>query len=744
MDEPARREAAAGPGTGRAATPGPAPPGSAAAAGATSATMAREPPPLLSIRDLEVEFRLREQGTVRAVKGVSFDVPAGGTVALVGESGSGKSVIAQAVLGILPKSAHVTGGHILFADPERPSGAPPLDLARLDPDAPAYRALRGGRISIIFQEPMTSLSPLHTVGDQIVEALRLHRRDCSRSEAREVVREMLDLVRFPDPAAALDTYPFQLSGGLRQRAMIAMALVCRPALLVADEPTTALDVIVQARTLKLMRDLQSELHMALLLITHDLGVVASLADEVVVVYHGRLMERGAIGDLFRDPRHPYLKALMRAVPRMGMDRGERLTPVRSIDVRGEGSPLAGRGGGAVAGVGEGGGEGGSSMSRAADFPLLQLEHVSKQYAPRDRFRLLRRVARRARGPGGSSNARTGGREAKATVAGNGGSPDRERETGEAVPTSAGARAEAGGRRRAVDRVSFRVDRGECLGLVGESGCGKTTVSKMIMRAVDPDEGAIVFDDHGAPVRLDRLRDRDLIRFRPRIQLVFQDPFSSLDPRMTVFDIVSEPLVIHGIGDHASRVAKVKGLMSLTGLDPRWLGRYPHSFSGGQRQRIGIARALALEPELLICDEPVSALDVSVQAQVLNLLKDLQRELGLTYLFISHNLAVVDYMADRIAVMCAGRLVEVAPREVLFERPVHPYTRALLAAVPRAELDHRLDLDALMSGEASDPARWPAPFADRGADAPDLVDVGAGTGAGHQVRAWPGPLLEALT
>ena len=690
-----------------------------------SGTGRAAPHPLLSIRDLEVEFRLREQGTVRAVKGVSFDVPAGGTVALVGESGSGKSVIAQAVLGILPKSAHVTGGHILFADPERGVGEPPLDLARLDPDASAYRALRGGRISIIFQEPMTSLSPLHTVGDQIVEALRLHRRDCSRSEAREVVREMLDLVRFPDPAAALDTYPFQLSGGLRQRAMIAMALVCRPALLVADEPTTALDVIVQARTLKLMRDLQSELHMALLLITHDLGVVASLADEVVVVYHGRLMERGAIGDLFRDPRHPYLKALMRAVPRMGMDRGERLTPVRSIDVRGEGSPLAGRDGDAIA-------EG--STSRAADFPLLQLEHVSKQYAPRDRFRFLRRVARLTRGPDGSSNAGNGGREAEA--AGNGGSPDGEADA--AVPS--GARAALGGRQRAVDRVSFRVDRGECLGLVGESGCGKTTVSKMIMRAVDPDEGAIVFDDHGALVRLDRLRDRELIRFRPRIQLVFQDPFSSLDPRMTVFDIVSEPLVIHGVGDHASRVAKVKGLMSLTGLDPRWLGRYPHSFSGGQRQRIGIARALALEPELLICDEPVSALDVSVQAQVLNLLKDLQRELGLTYLFISHNLAVVDYMADRIAVMCAGRLVEVAPREVLFERPVHPYTRALLAAVPRAELEHRLDLDALMSGEASDPARWPAPFADRGADAPDLVDAGAG----HQVRAWPGPLLEALT
>ena len=696
-----------------------------------------EPSPLLSIRGLRVEFRLREQGTVQAVDGVSFDVAAGGTVALVGESGSGKSVIAQAVLGILPASAHVTGGQILFTDPARPPGEPPRDLARLDPDSSEYRALRGGRISIIFQEPMTSLSPLHTIGNQIVEALRLHHGGRSEREARETVREMLALVRFPDPASALDTYPFQLSGGLRQRAMIAMALVCRPALLVADEPTTALDVIVQARTLKLMRDLQAELGMALLLITHDLGVVASLADEVVVVYHGRLMERGALEDLFRAPRHPYLKALMRAVPRMGMERSERLTPVRSVDVRAQGSPLAGRGPGgrrpaAEAAGADGGGSGGSGRADGGLRPLLRVDHVSKQYAPRrGRFRFARRLARPLRRVHGAAAALPGedrGAEAEAEAggvgAGDGGGPER---GGSDAP------------RRAVDRVSFDLSRGECLGLVGESGCGKTTVSKMIMRAVEPDEGAVVFDDRGRDVRLDRLRNRDLVRFRPRIQLVFQDPFSSLDPRMTVFDIVSEPLVIHGVGDQASRVAKVQGLMSLTGLDPRWLGRYPHSFSGGQRQRIGIARALALEPELLICDEPVSALDVSVQAQVLNLLKDLQSELGLTYLFISHNLAVVDYMADRIAVMCAGRLVELAPREALFARPVHPYTRALLAAVPRAEVEHRLDLDALTGGEASDPAHWPMPFADDGPRAPDLVDVGDG----HRVRAWPGTALEAL-
>ena len=442
-------------------------------------------------------------------------------------------------------------------------------------------------------------------------------------------------------------------------------------------------------------------------------MVASLADEVVVVYHGRLMERGALEDLFRDPRHPYLKALMRAVPRMGMDREERLTPVRSIEVRRDGGRPS-DGGGASPGPAAGSG------------PLLQLEHVSKQYSVRGAPRFARRLAAFVR----NSRGRTAHRRAE----------------GASDPARAGAdgsgaiRRAAEPPRRAVDRVSFSIGRGECLGLVGESGCGKTTVSKMIMRAVDPDEGAIVFEDHGTLVRLDRLRDRELIRFRPRIQLVFQDPFSSLDPRMTVFDIVNEPLVIHQVGDHASRVARVKELMTLTGLDPRWLGRYPHSFSGGQRQRIGIARSLALEPELLICDEPVSALDVSVQAQILNLLKDLQRELGLTFLFISHNLAVVDYMADRIAVMCAGRLVELAPREVLFEHPVHPYTRALLAAVPRAELEHRLDLDALMRGEASAPVDWPHPFGDRGRNAPDLVDIGSG----HQVRAWPGVALEALS
>ncbi len=610
-------------------------------------------PDLLNVSGLEVEFRVAE-GTIRAVDGVDFRVPAGRTVALVGESGSGKSVVSQAITGILPKSARATGGEIVFRDPR---GGAPVDLLRLD--EPAMRRIRGGRISIIFQEPMTSLSPLHTVGDQVSEALFIH-RDLSRAEGLKATAEMLRLVGFPDPRKALDTYPFELSGGLRQRAMIAMALVCRPALLIADEPTTALDVTIQAQILKLIGDLREELRMAVLMITHDLGVVANVADEIVVMYRGRVLERGALEDIFEDPRHDYLKALLRAVPRFHMKPGERLTPLREIAHR-TGHLLARR----------------DDAPVAPEGPLLEVRGLTKTY-----------------------RLRKGGLF----------------EGGETLNVTA------------VDDVGFAVGQGECLGLVGESGCGKTTLSKMIMCALRPDSGEVIFDDGASKIDLTRLGERELLPYRRRIQFVFQDPFSSLNPRMTVFDIVSEPLVIHDIGDRAYRAEMVQELMALVGLDPRFLNRYPHSFSGGQRQRIGIARALALKPELLLCDEPVSALDVSVQAQILNLLKDLQQELGLTYLFVSHNLAVVDYVSDRIAVMCAGRIVETAPREVLFRRPVHPYTRALLSAVPEPDPRYRLDLEALMEGRASVPAEWPAPF---GGDLPlSMIDLGGG----HSVRA----------
>jgi len=621
--------------------------------------------PLLEVEDLHVDFELHAAGMLHAVRGVSFSVPPGRTVALVGESGSGKSVVSQSILGILPKAARISRGRILFRDPQAPAGSEPIDIAALDPDGAALRGLRGARISMIFQEPMTSLSPVHTVGDQVAEAVLLH-HPLSRAEARARAREALGHVGFPDPDRALDTYPFELSGGLRQRAMIAMALVCRPALLIADEPTTALDVTIQAQILQLLGRLQREMGMAILLITHDLGVVANMAEDVVVVYHGKVMERGALDDVFQRPQHPYLKALMRAVPRIGMGEGERLTPIREV-VREAGGHLTG-------------GAPWPDHAHAAG-PLLDLEHVSKRYT-----------------------VRKGSLLSRAPVYGV----------------------------QALSDVSLHVHRGECLGLVGESGCGKTTLSKIIMCAVRPDAGSVFFNDRGTRVDLLSLKGESLRAMRRRIQLVFQDPFGSLNPRMTVFDIISEPLVIHGMSDREQRARAVTELMGHVGLDPRFLSRYPHSFSGGQRQRIGIARALALDPELLICDEPVSALDVSVQAQVLNLLRDLKEELGLTYLFVSHNLAVVDYMADRIAVMCAGHIVEVAPREALFSDPVHPYTRALLAAVPRADPSERLDLTALMEGRVSEPAAWPAPFTIAGGAPPALVEVSPG----HRVRAAP--------
>ncbi len=610
---------------------------------------------VLEVKDLQVHFDLPE-GLIRAVNGISFNIPQGGTVALVGESGSGKSVVSQAIMGILPRPARIAGGSILFHDPLQPGAA--IDIATLPRGGSAMRQLQGGRISIIFQEPMTSLSPLHTIGDQISEALKLHRK-ADDNQARELTAEMLRLVGFPDPQRALRTYAFELSGGLRQRAMIAMALVCRPALLIADEPTTALDVTIQAQILKLLKDLQSELGMAILMITHDLGVVANMADEIVVMYHGQAMERGGLHDIFGNPQHPYLKALLHAVPRFNMKPGERLVPLREI--KGEVGGLLRSNAPAKAPAGE---------------PLLEVEHVSKSFSLRK---------------GGMFR-----------------------------PANAVASVIA------VDDVSFTVRRGECLGLVGESGCGKTTTSKLILRAIRPDSGNIRFK--GADVL--KLEGEDLFRYRRQVQFIFQDPFSSLNPRMTVFDILSEPLVIHKIGDADERFERVKELMTLVGLDPRFLRRYPHSFSGGQRQRIGIARALALQPELLICDEPVSALDVSIQAQILNLLKDLKAELGLTYVFVSHNLAVVDYVADRIAVMCAGRLVELAPREQLFNNPVHPYTKALLAAVPKPDPNSRLDLHLLMEGKASKPAAWPHPFTIDGNTRPRMIDLGQG----HLVRA----------
>lgn len=614
---------------------------------------------ILRISDLHIGFTVH--GFSRdVVKGVSLRVPAGKTVALVGESGSGKSVISQAIMGLLPRAGAVTGGEILFRDPLAPDTV--VDIAALPPEGTGIRKLRGGRIGMIFQEPMSSLSPIHTIGNQIEEALLLH-RPMPKPEARGLIEAMLKRVGFKNPQRAFGLYPFELSGGLRQRAMLAMALICQPALLIADEPTTALDVTIQAQVLDLMRDLQAEMGMAILLITHDLGVVANMADEVVVIFHGEIMERGPVEDIFRHPRHPYLRALLKASPHFDMQEGERLVALREARPR----PVAAA----------------RPPAPTADAaPLLRVRNLRKTYVTGSRGFF--------------------GKGTLTTV-------------------------------RAVDDVSFDIRRGECLGLVGESGCGKTTVSKIVMRAVTADSGEVVFDD--GQVRLDvlGLQGEALRTFRQKVQMIFQDPVSSLSPRMTVMSILREPLVIHDRGGADEQRERVKVLMQDVGLDIRFLNRYPHSFSGGQRQRIGIARALALDPELIICDEPVSALDVSVQAQILNLLKDLQAERGLTFLFISHNLAVVNYMADRIAVMANGRIVELAPRHTLFNRPVHPYTKALLRSVPFADLDRKLDFKLAAPGGASDDSQWHDAFRS-GPDHATLTHLSLGDG--HYVLARP--------
>ena len=599
---------------------------------------------VLDVENLVVEYRT--EGVTRAVDGVSFQVPAGKTVAVVGESGSGKSTISQAVMGLLPPAARIAGGRLMFHDQATGES---VDLASLKRDGSAMRRIRGNRIAMIFQEPMTSLSPLHTIGDQIGEAGRLH-NDMDRSEAREATREMLRLVQFPNPDHALDQYPFELSGGLRQRAMIAMAMMCRPALLIADEPTTALDVTIQAEILKLLRDVQGELGMSILLITHDFGVVANMADEVVVVYQGRVMERGKAQRIFTAPEHPYLKALLHAVPTF--DMGERLEPIRPIEPK-------------LSAFGE-------PCDVKRGEPLLEVRNVSKRF-------YLKKGG--LFGPGRVVNA--------------------------------------------VDQVSFTLNAGECLGLVGESGSGKTTVSLAAMRAYTPSDGSVWIREGDDWRDIATLKGEELLAYRRRVQLVFQDPFSSLNPRMSINEIVAEPLVIHNVGTAESRASHVRDLMELVGLDPKFLRRYPHSLSGGQRQRVGIARALALRPDILVCDEPVSALDVSVQAQVLNLLRDLREKLGLTYLFVSHNLAVVDYLADRIAVMCKGRLVELGPTRAVIDNAQHPYTKALLAAVPDANLDRLLDFGKLSAGRASMPQEWPAPYTLLPGMAPTMVDVGEG-------------------
>ena len=611
--------------------------------------------PILSIKNLSIGFKLLHSFH-EVVRDISFDIMPNETVALVGESGSGKSVTAQAIMGILPDIGSVSQGQILFHEKDKPE-SDVIDIAKLNNNSSEMRNIRGGSISIIFQEPMTSLSPVHTIGDQVSEALFLH-RNISKAKGLELTEKMLEMVGFPDPSRAMSSYAFELSGGLRQRAMIAMSLVCQPSLLIADEPTTALDVTIQAQIIQLLKSLQEELGMSILLITHDLGVVANMADKMVVMYHGNIVESGPVKELFLNAKHPYLISLLNAIPHFDMEEDERLVPIREIENN----------------IGEFTQEQYHLKSRIKsdnkDDIILKIDQLNRSFYKTQKTGFFK-------------------------------SEDVEI--------------------KAVNDVSLEIKRGESFGLVGESGCGKSTFCKLIMKALQPDSGALTFFESANSKMNDSAKSNAIARdimnlssdqemhFRRNVQYVFQDPFSSLNPRMTIFDILKEPLVIHKIGNANSRVNIVKELMSMVGLDTRFVNRYPHSFSGGQRQRICIARALALSPELIICDEPVSALDVSIQAQILNLFKDLKEQLDLTYIFISHNLAVINYIADRVGVMAHGRIVELADKDDLFNHPKHPYTQVLLDAVPYIDLDHPINFQRIMTDKYDNESYWPEPF-----------------------------------
>ncbi|MFY2605806.1 dipeptide ABC transporter ATP-binding protein [Achromobacter ruhlandii] len=583
--------------------------------------------PLLSVRGVSVDFNT-ENGVFRAVENLDFDVRPGKTLAIVGESGSGKSVTSMAIMRLTDyNNGRIATGQILFRD----SDDREVDLTAASDEQ--MRAIRGNDIAMIFQEPMTSLNPVFTIGDQIIEAIMLHQQ-LSRSAARKAARALLEKVRLPDAEQLLDRYPHQLSGGMRQRVMIAMALSCQPRLLIADEPTTALDVTIQAQILNTIRELQRDLGTAVIFITHDMGVVAEMADDVVVMLRGRKVEQGPVEEIFRAPRHPYTRALLAAVPRLGSLTGRDL-PLRTPQTVLEGDTLREVG------------ETREQDTARYDEPVLRIEKLTTRFDVG--HNLFGRVTHRV---------------------------------------------------HAVEEVSFDVYPGETLALVGESGSGKSTIGKTLQQLVAPTSGAVRYN--GQDIFSMDAAGRQ--RLRQEIQYIFQDPYASLDPRKTVAFSIAEPIRTHRLlTDEAAIARRVGELLEQVGLKPEHARRYPHEFSGGQRQRVCIARALASDPKLIIADESVSALDVSIQAQILNLLMDLQKDRGLSYLFITHDMAVVEKVSHRVAVLYLGQIVELGTRRQIFESPQHAYTRKLLAAVPVAEPGRHIDT-SLIEGEIPSPVR----------------------------------------
>jgi glutathione transport system ATP-binding protein len=605
---------------------------------AAAAKSVETAPALLSVEGLSVAFD-GEHGPVRVVDDVSFTVAPGETVAIVGESGSGKSVTSLSLMRLVDYAGgRIVGGRIRFKGRDGRE----RDLAT--PPAEALTDMRGNDIAMVFQEPMTSLNPVFTIGDQIAEAVMLH-QGLDRKAARAEALRMLEKVRIPEPARLLDRHPHQLSGGMRQRVMIAMALSCRPSLLIADEPTTALDVTIQAQILRLIRLLQDEMGMGVIFITHDMGVVAEVADRVVVMWRGRKVEEGTVERIFQAPQHPYTKALLSAVPKLGALRGHDLPmrfPLLVVDdAKAEAAPPA------PPPV--------QDTVRAVDAPLLEVRDLTTRFDVR-------------KGIFGSLKARV----------------------------------------HAVEKVSFAVRPGETLALVGESGCGKSTTGRTIMGLQSATSGSIRFDGLDTAA----LDSNGQAKLKEKIQYIFQDPFASLNPRMTVGFSVAEPMLVHdyvptskpGVSRRRAIEERVAELLTQVGLKPEHARRYPHEFSGGQRQRICIARAIACDPKLIIADEAVAALDVSIQAQIVNLLMELQARRGLSYLFISHDMAVVERVSHRVAVMYLGQIVELGPRRAVFENPQHPYTRRLMAAVPIADPSRRTRDLRLLTGEIPSPIR----------------------------------------
>ncbi|MDR2984759.1 MAG: ABC transporter ATP-binding protein [Nocardiopsaceae bacterium] len=641
-------------------------------------------PPVIEIDDLSTHIQL-SKSVVQAVGNVSLQIEPGETLGLVGESGCGKSMTGLSIMGLLPPGGHIIGGSVKLEDREL------VGLADGE-----LRKIRGNEIAMIFQDPLTSLDPTKTVGYQVAEPVRLH-RNVTKAEAMERAAEVLSLVGLPKPRERLSDYPHQLSGGLRQRVMIAMALSCEPKLLIADEPTTALDVTIQAQILKLLDDLKSRLGMAMLLITHDMGVIAGHADRVNVMYAGRIVETAETDRLFTSMHHPYTQALLASIPRLSQDASQRLLNIRGLPPDLTKPPAGCRFAARCSKATE------KCTSEEPPLTGESNEHLFACWHPVD-------------GPVAAGNG------AKTAVTATKDRPAAEAATGpgqvlpgnvlleiknvvKEYPVTSGAILQRrAGAVHAVSDVSFTVNAGETFGLVGESGCGKTTIGKLVVALEKPNDGSVLLSGRDVSA----LRGNELRKYRRHLQLMFQDPYSSLDPRMRVGAIIREPLTIQKLGSREEQNKRVYDLLDEVGLPRNAVERYPHEFSGGQRQRIGLARALTLNPQVIVADEPVSALDVSIRAQVLNLMKRLQADHDLTYIVISHDLAVVKYMASRIGVMYLGKLVELGSGDDIYQRAAHPYTAGLIATIPVPEPQiARMRRGAGISGELPSPINPPS-------------------------------------